>query len=213
MGMKTATPSGSAIVQQLGIPLTALLSFAMLGERIDRRRGIGMFLTFVGAITVMWEPGGFSLTAGLMLIAGSAFVGALATVLMKQTRGVEPMQFQAWVGLTSGFPLLAVSAVFETGQIRSLAAGWPFVAAVLYSALIVSVVGHTVYYGLIRRHDANLVAPLMVMNPVMTVTLGILVTGDVFGPQMWVGTALALAGVLIITVPPERLRALPFLRT
>jgi O-acetylserine/cysteine efflux transporter len=214
MGMKTASPSGSAVVQQLAIPMTALLSFLMRGERIDRRRGIGMFLTFVGAVTVMWDPGGLSLTAGLVLIAGSALISALATVLMKQTRGVEPMQFQAWVGLTSGLPLLALSAAVETGQIeRSLEAGWGFVAAVLYSALVVSVVGHTVYYGLIRRHDANLVAPLMVMNPVMTVVLGILVTGDAFGPQMWLGTALALAGVLIITVPPERLRRLPFLRT
>ena len=214
MGMKTASPSGSAVVQQLAIPLTALLSLAVLGERIDRRRGIGMFLTFFGAVIVMWEPGGFSLTTGLVLIAGSALVSAGATVLMKQTRGVEPMQFQAWVGLTSSIPLLAVSAMVETGQIeRSLAAGWGFVAAVLYSALIVSVVGHTIYYGLIRRHDANLIAPLMVMNPIFTVILGILVTGDAFGPQMWLGSVLALVGVLIITVPPERLRALPFWRT
>jgi hypothetical protein len=134
MGMKTATPSGSAIVQQLGIPLTALLSFAMLGERIDRRRGIGMFLTFVGAITVMWEPGGFSLTAGLMLIAGS-LCRRPRHVLMKQTRGVEPMQFRPGSGSPRG-SLCSPSRPCSR-RVRSSApsqrAG-PFVAAVLYSA-------------------------------------------------------------------------------
>jgi O-acetylserine/cysteine efflux transporter len=64
----------------------------------------------------------------------------------------------------------------------------------------VSLIAHTIYYGLIRRHPANTVAPLLVMNPLMTVALGIAVTGDHFDGRMAVGTTMALAGVLIITL-------------
>jgi drug/metabolite transporter (DMT)-like permease len=34
LGIKTASPSSAAVVTQLGLPITTLLSVAMLGERI-----------------------------------------------------------------------------------------------------------------------------------------------------------------------------------
>jgi drug/metabolite transporter (DMT)-like permease len=59
---------------------------------------------------------------------------------------------------------------------------------------------HTIYYGLILRHPANLIAPLMLMSPLMTVALGILITGDRFDLRTAGGSALALTGVLVITL-------------
>ena len=200
-GIRTATPSSSAVVLQLGLPMTALLSLVLLGERPDRQRWIGTVLTFLGAVLVMWEPGGFALTGGLTFIAASAFVGSLAAVLMKQIRGVTPLQFQAWVGLSSFPPLVLLTMAIEGEQVpRALAGGLPFLAAVLFSALVVSLLAHTIYYGLILKYPANLVAPLMVMNPLLTVTLGILVTGDRFDARVAVGTVVALLGVVLVTV-------------
>lgn len=207
-GIRTASPSGAAIVLQLSLPMTTILSVLILGERIGWRRILGILLTFAGAVTVMWDPHGFTLSPGLLLIAGSAFAGSLGAVMMKQTQGVSPMQFQAYVGLTSAPTLLLLSALTETGQTaRSLEAGWAFVAAVLFSALVVSVMSHSLYYRLIMRHEANLVAPLMLISPLMTVALGILVTGDPFDLRIGTGAAVALTGVLIITLRPNR--ALP----
>jgi drug/metabolite transporter (DMT)-like permease len=182
--------------------MTTLLSVFMLGERIYWRRGLGIVLTFGGGVIVMWDPGnGFPLSGGLILILGSAFAGSLAAVMMKQIEGVRPLQFQAWIGLASVVPLTALTAGLETDQLtRAIEAGWDFVAALLFSALIVSLVAHSIYYGLISRYPANLIAPLTIMNPLFTVALGILVTGDRFDGRMAIGTALALCGVLIIAL-------------
>ncbi|MBZ6075116.1 DMT family transporter [Microvirga puerhi] len=210
LGIKTATPSSAAIVGQLGLPMTALLSVVMLGEKIHWRRGAGIALTFLGGLIVMWNPGErFPISGGLAFVLGSAFVSSLAAVMMKQITGVKPLQFQAWVGLASAVPLAALSWGLETSQI-SLAfhAGWPFVAAVMFSALIVSLIGHTIYYDLIRKYPANLIAPLLIMNPLMTVVLGILITGDHFDLRMAIGTTLALCGILIITLGGNRLMPL-----
>ena len=142
MGLKTSTPSSSAVVQQLGLPMTTVLSIALLGERLRWKRGVGIALTFVGAVLVMWDPDGVSLSGGLLFIAGAAFAGSVAAVMMKQIDGVRPMQFQSWVGLTSVIPLSILSLMFETGQVTlSTNAGWPFAAAVLFSALFVSLLG------------------------------------------------------------------------
>jgi drug/metabolite transporter (DMT)-like permease len=204
-GIKTATPSGAAVVLQLSLPFTTLLSVLILGERIGWRRGVGIVLTFVGAVTVMYDPHGFALSSGLLLIAGSAFAGSLGAILMKQTSGISPLQFQAWVGVTSVLPLTLLTLAFEDHQwTRSVDGGWAFVGAVLFSALIVSVLGHSLYYRVVLRHEANVVAPLMLISPLMTVALGVAVTGDPFDLRMATGTAVALAGVLIITLRRNR---------
>jgi O-acetylserine/cysteine efflux transporter len=209
IGIKTASPSASAVVQQLGLPMTALLSMAILGETIRWKRGAGMALTFLGAVMVMWDPNGVAISSGLMFIAVGVFAGSVAAVMMKQTGGVRPLQFQAWVGVTSVVPLAILSIALEKDQLTLAAeAGWPFAAAVLFSALFVSLVTHTVYYGLILRHPASLIAPLMLMSPLMTVALGILITGDRFDLRTAWGSALALTGVLVITLERKHISAI-----
>ena len=81
MGLQTTSPSAAAIVLQLGVPFTMLLSVLILGERIHWRRGIGIALTLIGVLIVTWRPGGVSLSAGLWLVAASAFSGAAGAVL------------------------------------------------------------------------------------------------------------------------------------
>jgi O-acetylserine/cysteine efflux transporter len=131
-------------------------------------------------------------------------------VMMKQIEGVKPLQFQAWVGFASIWPLALLSAVFEPGQVHAgVAAGWPFLAAVLFSGLVVSVGGHTAYYALIQRYEANLISPLTLMTPLATIALGVAITHDPFGPRMALGSAIALTGVLIIAL--RRNQVMPLL--
>ena len=201
IGFKTATPSAAAVVGQLGVPITTLFSMLMLGERVRWRRGIGIALTFIGAVTVMWDPRGFAVSPGLLYVVGSAALSSLGAVMMKQMDGVKPLQFQAWVGFASLWPLAALSAWLEPGQLAAAAhAGWAFVAGVLYSALVVSVVAHKIYYALIQRYEANLISALTLMTPLATIALGVLLMHDPFDLRMAAGTAVALAGVLIIAL-------------
>jgi O-acetylserine/cysteine efflux transporter len=210
VGLKTSTPSAAAVVSQLGVPITTLLSMLMLGERIHWRRGLGIALTFLGALAVMYDPRGFSISQGLLYVVAAAFAGSLGAVMMKQIEGVKPLQFQAWVGFASFWPLAVLSAWLEPGQLQQgLAAGWPFFAAVLYSGLVVSVGAHTAYYLLIGRYEANLISPLTLMTPLATIALGVAITHDAFGPRMALGTAIALTGVLIIAL--RRNQVMPLL--
>lgn len=209
IGLKTASPSAASIIVQLGVPMTTLMSMLMLGEQVRWRRGLGIALTLAGALVVMWHPTGLAMSAGLWLIAGAAFAGSLGAVMMKQMEGVKPLQFQAWVGFSSLWPLLGLSVLTEHDQMAtSLAAGWPFVAAVVFSAVVVSVIGHTVYYMLIQRYEATLISPLTLMTPLATIGLGVWITHDHFDGRMALGATLALLGVLIIALRPNHVMPL-----
>jgi drug/metabolite transporter (DMT)-like permease len=208
IGLQTASPSAAAIVVQVGVPITTLLSVLMLGERIAWRRGLGITLTLAGALVVIWNPQGLSLSRGLWFVAGAAAAGSLGAVLMKQMDDLNPLRFQAWVGFTSLLPLTLGSWLLETRQWeRAAAAGWPFVAVVLFTALVVSVIAHTAYYRLIQKYEANMLAPLTLLAPLATIALGVLITGDRFDLRMAIGTVLALCGVLIVALRTRQVGA------
>ena len=200
VGLTWASPSEAAIVVQAGVPITTLLSIWLLGERIHWRRGVGISLALAGVLVVVWQPG-FALSTGTMFILAAAFSGSLGAVLMKQMGHIAPLQFQAWVGL-SGLVLLApMSAAIEPGAWQAaVSIGWRFYAAVIWSALVVSVFAHSAYYLLIGRYEANLIAPLTLITPLVTIGLGVAITGDHIDAQMALGSALALAGVLLVAL-------------
>ena len=64
--------------------------------------------------------------------------------------------------------------------------------------------GHGVFYNLLQRYDATLIAPLTLLAPLFGVIAGLTVTGDAFGWRLMAGGALTLIGVGIIALRPNR---------
>ena len=200
VALKWASPSEAAIVVQSSVPMTTLLSIWLLGERIHWRRGLGISLALAGVLVVVWQPG-FKVSAGMGFLLGAAFCGSLGAVLMKQMDDIAPLRFQAWVGLTGLVLLVPLSAEIEPNAFEAAtAAGWYFIGAVVWSALVVSVFAHSAYYLLIGRYEANLISPLTLMTPIVTIALGVAITGDHFDARMAVGSAVALLGVLLVAL-------------
>jgi drug/metabolite transporter (DMT)-like permease len=200
IALQTVTASAAAIVIQAGVPITTLFSVLMLGERIHWRRALGISLTLAGVLLVVWKPG-FAISAGLLLVLACATAGSLGAVLAKQMDEIAPLRFQAWLGLTGVALLAPLTVLFERDEWhRAVEAGWPFLGVLLFSALIVSVVAHTLYYVLIVRYEANLLAPLTLITPLATIGLGVAFLGDTLDTRMAIGAAVALLGVLIVAV-------------
>lgn len=209
VGLKYSTPSAAAVVLQLGMPATLILSMLFLGERIPRWRATGIALTFAGVLTVMWNPAGFTLSGGLMLVAGATLMSAVGVILTKKIENMRPITFQAWVGWVSVLPMGLLSAWLEPGQIDiALHAGWRFWAALLFSALIVSLVAHTVYVTLLQKYEANLISALILVTPLTTIILGVTLLNDPFGPRLVIGSVLAIVGVLIIALRPNQVMSM-----
>ena len=199
-GLRTVTPSTAAVVLQAGVPITTLLSIFVLGERIHWRRALGITLTLAGVLVVVWRPG-LAISGGMLLLLGSVLSGSLGAVLMKQMEDIAPLRFQAWVGMSSFLLLVPTTLLLESNQWQlAVQAGWPFLVALLFSAVVVSVFAHTAYYLLIARYEANLLAPLTLITPLATIALGIVVTGDRLDTRMIIGSAIALTGVLTIAL-------------
>lgn len=193
--------SSPAIVMQSYVPMTALLAWAVLGERFGWRTGVAIAVSFAGVLVLGFDPLVLAnpMALGLMLV--SALFLAIGTVLMKGLRGLDVYSQQGWTALISVPPLLAASLVFEPGAIAQLgAASWVGWGGAVYAAFISSLLGHGLYYTLVQRHPMAQVMPWLLLTPVLAVALGIVFWGDRPGPRLLLGGAMVLGGVLIIAL-------------
>jgi O-acetylserine/cysteine efflux transporter len=193
--------SSPAIVMQSYVPMAALLAWWWLGERFGWRTGLAIALSFAGVLVLGFDPMVFARPASLLLMLVSALFLAIGTVLMRPLKGLGMVSQQGWTAIIGLLPLLALSALFEPGGFTALReASWIGWGGAVYAALFSSLLGHGLYYALVQRHPIAQVTPWLLLTPVLAVMLGLLFYGDHPGPQLWIGGAMVLGGVLLIAL-------------
>ncbi|WP_379920967.1 DMT family transporter [Erythrobacter sp. R86502] len=204
IGLQTATPSAVGIVNLAGAPLTVLFAVIFLGEEVRWRRRLGMALALGGVGLAIGAPSEAGDPVGLGFAFAGVLIGAFASVFVKRLE-VGAVSLQAWAGLASLFVMLPATLLFETGQIAAVEGAPIAVAAcVLFAGLVVSVGAHSAYFRLFQAHDANLIVPLTLLTPLLTIAFGTWLTGDTIGWSLIVGGGLAIIGVAIIVIRPSR---------
>ena len=193
--------SSPAIVMQSYVPMSAVLAWVVLGERFGWRTGTAIAISFGGVLVLGFDPLVLDKPVALgLMLASSAFL-AIGTVLMRQLSGIGMVSQQGWSALIGIGPLLLLSAVFEPHAVDALReASWIGWGGAAYSALAASLLGHGLYFVLVQRHPVARITPWLLLTPVLAVILGVLVWGDRPGPQLWIGGAMVLGGVLIIAM-------------
>jgi O-acetylserine/cysteine efflux transporter len=203
-GLKLASASASAIAIELHVVFATILSVIFLNEKIHLPRIAGITLAFVGVAVIALGKaggnGGAGASFGVALIACAAFVEATGSIIVKKAQGFRPPEFLAWFAAI-GSPLLwLLSFLFEDGQSAALAAADKpmLIGAIVYSAVLASVFGHTAYYWLIKRLPVSTVAPSNLLTTLLAVGFSIAILGDPFTARFALGGLLTLVGVAIV---------------
>lgn len=205
-GLAGADASAAAIVIQTQMPFAVILSALLYGDRPGRRRILGMCVAFAGVALVFGRPELESRFLSLLLILGAAVVWAVANFQIKAMGKVGGLALNAWMALFAAPQLVAASALLEDGQLAALAhAGWRGYGAVLYMALLATIVAYGLWYDLIRKYPMSLAMPFTLLAPVIGVASGILLLGEDFGWRIVVGGLAAVAGVALIVVSRPQL--------
>jgi O-acetylserine/cysteine efflux transporter len=158
-------------------------------------------VSFGGVLVLGFDPLVLREPASLLLMLVSAVFLATGTVLMRRLSGLDMFSQQGWTAIFGVLPLLALSAWLEPGGFAGLRdATWIGWGGAAYSAIGSSLLGHGLYYVLVQKHPVAQVTPWLLLSPVLAVLLGIWFYGDQPGPQLWIGGAMVLGGVLLIAL-------------
>lgn len=196
-----------SVATQMWIPFTTLFAFLLLGEKMRLPAILGMVVAFIGVAWMTADPRALHDWEAIVFAIIGAAVWALVTVIARRTASIPPLKMQgilAWTAL----PAMAVaSLVFETGHVAAAQAAPPIVwGSILWAGLLSSVAATTLLFWLVQRREAGRVTPYLLGSTVVSVLMGWLFMGDVLTPQIMVGAALTMLGVVVVSIAEHNLR-------
>ena len=193
--------SSVAIIQQMFIPIAVILAIPLIGEQVGWITLSAVLVSFLGVLIVGLDPMVLRQLDVLAITLVSALAQALGSIYQRRISGMTVMNFQAWTAIITLPILVAATLIFEQGQIETLrTARWEHWAAVCYSAVLASIVGHGLFFFLVQRHPVSVVMPYLQLTPVLAVVIGVLIWGDRPGWRLLVGGFLVIASILLITL-------------
>ena len=193
--------SSIVIIQHTYIPMAVVLAMLLLGERAGWRTLVATLVSFAGVFVIGFDPLVLQQLDVLGIMLLSALFQAMGSIYQRGIRGVGVLNFQAWTAVISLPVMLAASLLTEQGQLEMIrTAGWVDWSSIFYSALLASILGHGLFFYLVQRHPVTAIMPYLQLTPLFGVLFGILVWGDRPGWRLYIGGAVVLMGILIITL-------------
>lgn len=198
-GLQGVDAGPASVASQTFVVWGALLAWAIYGERLRLVQWGGMGVAFAGVYLMGSEPRMAPNLVNFLMVVGAALALAYATIRVKQLGNVHPMALNAWIAVLAAPPMLAASLLFESDHLGILArADWHGWGAALFMAVGGTIVGHGLWYYLVRRYPVNVTVPPNLLSPVLSVVFAVWLLGEPFGLDMMIGAALTMSGVAII---------------
>ena len=198
-GLKGVDAGAAAIAFQLMVPFSAVLAALFFRERLSLLQIGGMAVAFGGVFLLSGEPRIAVSPVPFLLVVAGALMWAIGNIQVKMMESVNIMNLNAWVSLLGAPQLLLASLILENGQLEALsAADWRGWGALAYMAVASTILGHGLWYYLLRENPVNRVAPFNLLIPVVAVLLAVPILGETLTARLVIGGSLTIAGVALI---------------
>ena len=138
-------------------------------------------------------------------MAVSCGFSAYGFIQIRRLGKIHPLSIVAWISAVSAPILLMTSLAFEGDHFAVVQnATWSGWLALVYTAVMSSVVANSGLYFLLQRYPVNLVTPFGLLSPIFAVIGGILFLDDVLTLGLIFGGTLILFGVAWINLRAPR---------
>jgi drug/metabolite transporter (DMT)-like permease len=202
-GTRLSTAANGALITTATPALVVLFAYLILGEPLSLRRGLGLALATFGVLVVA-DPRTAQLSPDLLLgnvlLAVAALTWALYSVLAKRAARrlsvLTVTTYAAVFGLLATAPLTPVelSIVGPPTDIPPLVG-----LGILYIGVVSTAGAFYLWNKGMTLLDSSAAAVLFFAQPVVGSLLGWLVLGETLGPAFFLGGALIVAGVAVVS--------------
>jgi len=202
--LEMTTASAAAITIELFVPFSIILSMIVFKDRIGIYKAVGIGFAFIGVIILAragpQEVAGPRFLLGICLMVGAAMSEAVGAVLVKLVKDVGPTELLAWFAIIGSIILWPLSFALEDNQFSAFSDKnrINFGLALIYSAIMVSIIAHSSYYWLLQRLPIYKVSTAGLMTTVIAVIASILILGETPTVQLLIGGAMTLFGIGLI---------------
>ncbi|TCW79865.1 EamA family transporter [Burkholderia sp. SRS-46] len=202
-GTRLSSPLDAGVMLGTLPAMSTLIAAILLRERQTPRDWAAAALATSGVLLVTFTPG--HAAPSMRTLGGDALVLAAvaceAVFILLNRRLAAPLAPLAPLALSTamsglGFVLALVPAAFEW---RAAAAGWTTsaVAAIVYYALVPTVLGYVCWYAGSARTSGTEAALFTAIAPVSAVLFAVTLFGEALNATRLAGIGLVVAGMLV----------------
>jgi O-acetylserine/cysteine efflux transporter len=199
--MYVGMPAGLAsLVLQAQAFFTLIFAALFLHERFGLANVAGLLIALAGLAVIGLQGGHAMSAAGFVLTLCAACMWALGNIVTKKAGNVDLVGLVVWGSLIPPLPFFAASFVFEGP--RAIAAALTGISAmsifaVVYLALIATLVGYSLWGRLLSRYPASQVAPFSLLVPIVGLASASLLLGEQLSVVQIAGALLVMAGLAV----------------
>jgi O-acetylserine/cysteine efflux transporter len=189
----------AALIIQTSVPFALLLALIFFREKFGWYRATGILVSFTGVALVVGEPrlSDSLFFVFLALVSALSFGGA--NLQLRGLGGVNVFAINGWMAVFAIPQMALLSFLFESGQIEAIRnASLESWIAILHMGIIVSIVGHGLWYQLVPKYQTNQTMPFTLLIPVFGVSFGVVLFGEPLSWHILAGGLVTIAGVAII---------------
>jgi O-acetylserine/cysteine efflux transporter len=197
----------ASVILQTQVFFTAFFGFALLHERASRALQAGLLLAAAGLVCFAMnyvQPGhaGTTTAGGFALCLAAAAMWAASNIVVRRAQQATPqfdvVSFMVWCSLVPIVPFIGLSLAFDDPATRWHWTGAPFTTwiAVAYLGWMATILGYAMWTRLLKRHPVNRVAPFSLGVPVIGISTGMIVLGDVITAWQWGGITLIVLSLV-----------------
>jgi drug/metabolite transporter (DMT)-like permease len=184
----------------------SLYMIIFMKEKTDKRQIAALIMAFFGTAMMVWAPGIYVNMTGVLLAVSAAGCYTVYIVLLggefaRPLNELDPIVVSACIVSSSAVTMMA--AGFFAGQLYSdmTLKGW---AAVLVIAVFSTALAIITFYLGVKEVGPSRTAILSTFEPVVTVTLGVLVLKETLSFIQFAGIILVISAVALINLAAAR---------
>jgi drug/metabolite transporter (DMT)-like permease len=181
----------------------ALLSWPLLGIRLDTRSVFALLLGFTGLLvlfgaqSIAFDSGK---VIGISLSLSAAILFALGSILNRRALPLAPLALVAWQVALACVPMAAIGLLYERPDLAALKGpGW---IAFAYMALVPMAVCYVTWFATLRHLSPPAAAIGTLAVPVIGVVTAAMMLGEPFGTREIFALVLTIAGVWFALAKP-----------
>jgi len=201
LAMDQGMPPGlAALVLQAQVLFTVLIAAVWLREPPTPRQLLGVLVGAAGLVVVGLGRGGHVPLAALLLCVGGALSWGVGNVVSRRAGVRSGLSMAVWSSLVVPVPLLLLSLGVDGPAAVGDALGqlsWQAWASTAYTACLASLVGYSIFNGLLARYPAASVVPFVLIAPPVAMVSAWALLDQVPNAAELAGGVVVLVGVLV----------------
>ncbi|MET9695769.1 DMT family transporter [Streptomyces sp. NPDC006529] len=187
------------------VPISiSLVAIVFLGERLTGRRGLGIALAVLGAVSINVMSGG-GRTAGahaalgvLLLVCSVLCEAVFVTFGKLLTTPIAPARLSLILSVAGALMFLVPAGVESHWGADLAGVGWQTWALMAYTGIAINGIAVVLMYDSLDSMDTTVVAAFTALTPVSGAVLSVLLLGEQLRAYHLVGMVLVVAGVFVV---------------